>query len=182
MTTSGQATLSFRYDPHPAALAPSAVPYYRTALGAAYLADSRDVLRAIPDCSVNLVFTSPPYALHFKKEYGNKDKHEYVDWILPFAREIRRILEAAQLPTQQVDARPRSYLLYALKGALNGAAVSVADLDAAIINPENLIGHERDAWEQLHHWADEGEVRARDKNYSAFHLDWLRDLHSKLAQ
>jgi hypothetical protein len=38
------------------------------------------------------VLTSPPYALHFKKEYGNKDKHEYVDWLLPFAREIRRVL------------------------------------------------------------------------------------------
>jgi len=41
---------------------------------------------------VNLVVTSPPYALHFKKEYGNADKNQYVSWFLPFAREIKRVL------------------------------------------------------------------------------------------
>jgi DNA modification methylase len=39
---------------------------------------------------VNAVITSPPYALHFKKEYGNAAKHDYVAWFLPFAREIFR--------------------------------------------------------------------------------------------
>jgi site-specific DNA-methyltransferase (cytosine-N4-specific) len=67
-------------------------PYYETELGLAVLGDSLDVLRKLPDNSVSLVLTSPPYALHFKKEYGNKEKHEYVDWILPFAREIQRVL------------------------------------------------------------------------------------------
>jgi site-specific DNA-methyltransferase (cytosine-N4-specific) len=42
---------------------------------------------------VNLVFTSPPYALHFKKEYGNAHKRDYVRWFLPFAREILRVLK-----------------------------------------------------------------------------------------
>jgi site-specific DNA-methyltransferase (cytosine-N4-specific) len=46
----------------------------------------------LPDGSANLVLTSPPYALHFKKEYGNVAKDRYVKWFLPFAREIRRIL------------------------------------------------------------------------------------------
>lgn len=67
-------------------------PYYQTDGGTAVLGDSLEVMRRIPDGSVSLVLTSPPYALHFKKAYGNKDKHEYVDWMLPFAREIRRIL------------------------------------------------------------------------------------------
>lgn len=67
-------------------------PYYTTNHGAAYLGDSIDVLKSIPDNSINLVVTSPPYALHFKKEYGNVSKSEYVEWFLPFAREINRIL------------------------------------------------------------------------------------------
>ena len=49
-------------------------PYYRTELGDAYLADSLAVLKAIPTESINAVVTSPPYALHFKKEYGNAEK------------------------------------------------------------------------------------------------------------
>lgn len=67
-------------------------PFYRTGCGAAYLGDSREMLRRIPTGSVNLVFTSPPYALHFKKEYGNADKRDYVQWFMPFATEIFRIL------------------------------------------------------------------------------------------
>ncbi|MBI2898934.1 MAG: site-specific DNA-methyltransferase [Planctomycetes bacterium] len=68
-------------------------PLYRTELGAAFLADAGAVLTALPAESANLVFTSPPYALHFKKEYGNVDKAEYVGWFLPFARQIHRVLK-----------------------------------------------------------------------------------------
>lgn len=67
-------------------------PGYKTRLGAAIVADSLEMLRALPDNSVNLIVTSPPYALHFKKAYGNADKSDYVDWFLPFAREFKRVL------------------------------------------------------------------------------------------
>lgn len=73
-------------------LVPGQEPLYSTSLGCAYCADSLEIMRGIPDESVNLVFTSPPYALHFKKEYGNADKADYVEWFLPFAREIKRII------------------------------------------------------------------------------------------
>jgi DNA modification methylase len=92
MTNLGQSTLSFRDDPNPAVAVADIAPFYQTGLGAAYLGDSRDVLRSIAPSSVNLVFTSPPYALHFKKEYGNVHKDDYVEWFLSFAREIFRIL------------------------------------------------------------------------------------------
>jgi site-specific DNA-methyltransferase (cytosine-N4-specific) len=42
---------------------------------------------------VDLVITSPPYALHFKKEYGNADQRDYVKWFLPFAEQIKRVLK-----------------------------------------------------------------------------------------
>jgi DNA modification methylase len=60
--------------------------------GSALLADSLQLLGALPERSVNLVVTSPPYALHFKKEYGNASKQDYIGWFLPFAREIFRVL------------------------------------------------------------------------------------------
>lgn len=65
---------------------------YDTEYGIAVVGDSLEVLRQVPDSSINLVLTSPPYALHFKKEYGNAEKADYVDWFLPFAREILRVL------------------------------------------------------------------------------------------
>ncbi len=58
---------------------------YCTRLGAAYCGDSMDLLRAVPDESIHLILTSPPFALQRKKEYDNKGQNEYVDWLLEFA-------------------------------------------------------------------------------------------------
>lgn len=68
-------------------------PIYSTDLGAMYCADSLAVMRELSSDTVDLVLTSPPYALHFKKEYGNADQSKYVEWFLPFAAEIKRILK-----------------------------------------------------------------------------------------
>lgn len=67
---------------------------YRTTLGATYLGDSQQLLPLVASGSVNLVLTSPPFALTRKKEYGNEDSSEYVDWFMPFAHEIKRVLAA----------------------------------------------------------------------------------------
>jgi len=68
-------------------------PVYETRFGALYCDDSRQLLRELPDDSVDLVVTSPPYALHFKKEYGNADQQDYVQWLLPFAAEVKRAMK-----------------------------------------------------------------------------------------
>jgi len=68
-------------------------PYFRTTLGAAWLGKAEDLIARLPSESVGLVFTSPPYALHFKKEYGNADQTEYVEWLLGYATELRRVLK-----------------------------------------------------------------------------------------
>lgn len=78
---------------HPLNLLPSLVPLYETQIGAAYVGDSLELMRSAPDNSVDLVLTSPPYALHFEKEYGNASKADYVNWFMPFAKEILRILK-----------------------------------------------------------------------------------------
>jgi DNA modification methylase len=75
-------------------LLPAFEPAYKTDHGVAYCADSLKVLSALPSESINLVITSPPYALEFKKEYGNEAKDKYVAWFLPFAAQIKRILAA----------------------------------------------------------------------------------------
>ncbi len=68
-------------------------PFYYTTSGAAYLGDSLEILKLIPDSSINLIVTSPPYALVFKKEYGNVDADEYLDWFVMFTNEFYRILK-----------------------------------------------------------------------------------------
>ncbi|MDE0470424.1 MAG: site-specific DNA-methyltransferase [Ekhidna sp.] len=50
-------------------------------------------MKQIPDDSLNLILTSPPFALTSKKEYGNKQEEEYLEWFLGFSKEFKRILK-----------------------------------------------------------------------------------------
>ncbi len=69
-------------------------PLYTTHYGAAYVGDALELLQGLPDESIDLVLTSPPFALQRQKEYGNVDQDEYVDWLLSFAIEIKRVLKS----------------------------------------------------------------------------------------
>jgi site-specific DNA-methyltransferase (cytosine-N4-specific) len=94
ISANAQRSLAFHEKEHPSRLIANFAPYYSTDIGTAYLQDSINILKALPDNSINLVFTSPPYALHFKKEYGNANKQHYISWFLNFAKEINRVLTA----------------------------------------------------------------------------------------
>ena len=68
-------------------------PYYCTQRGKAYCTNSIEFLANVPTGSVNLVLTSPPFALRRKKSYGNVSAAKYIDWFWPFAEQIYRILK-----------------------------------------------------------------------------------------
>lgn len=63
---------------------PDKKPAYTTDLGAYYAGDGLSLLKALPDNSLDLIMTSPPFSLLRKKSYGNKEQHEYVDWLAEF--------------------------------------------------------------------------------------------------
>ncbi len=58
-----------------------------------YLGDSKEVIKNIPDNSVDLIFTSPPYADQRKNTYGGITHDKYVDWFLPLSKELLRVLK-----------------------------------------------------------------------------------------
>lgn len=66
---------------------------YTTDLGAAFHGDSRDLLKELPDDSIDLIVTSPPFALQHQKEYGNSEQEGYNDWFMSFLPEVRRVLQ-----------------------------------------------------------------------------------------
>lgn len=68
-------------------------PAFRTEHGEAIVGDSMDALRGLPAESVDLVVTSPPFALLREKAYGNLDQSKYVDWIMGFAPLVHRALK-----------------------------------------------------------------------------------------
>jgi len=65
---------------------------YTTPSGAAYIGDSRELLAELPADSIQLVMTSPPFALQRQKSYGNLDQASYIDWLLEFGRLVHQKL------------------------------------------------------------------------------------------
>jgi len=68
-------------------------PSYSTPLGAIFQVDAIELLQRLPSNSVDLVMTSPPFALTRKKEYGNEPLDRYLQWFMPFCEEIKRVLK-----------------------------------------------------------------------------------------
>jgi DNA modification methylase len=68
-------------------------PLYYTPRGQAYVGDSLELLRELPSDSIDLVITSPPFALRRQKTYGNVEEADYIDWIRPFGKEVFRTLK-----------------------------------------------------------------------------------------
>lgn len=67
--------------------------FHETKWGRIYLGDSLELLRETPEASIDLIMTSPPFGLVRKKEYGNVEANEYLDWFKPFAEQFLRVLK-----------------------------------------------------------------------------------------
>ena len=57
------------------------------------LGDCLEILRELPDNSVDMVMTSPPYADRRKNCYEGKNTEDYIPWFLGIAAEIKRVLK-----------------------------------------------------------------------------------------
>ena len=66
---------------------------HRTSLGHIYHGDSLEVMMAAKPASFSLVMTSPPFALTRKKDYGNEQEDDYLEWFRRFAEQFHRILK-----------------------------------------------------------------------------------------
>ena len=55
--------------------------------------DCLEILPQLPDNSIDLIVTSPPYADQRKDTYGGVHPDKYVEWFLPIAKELKRVLK-----------------------------------------------------------------------------------------
>ncbi len=68
--------------------------YFSTPHGKMLLGDTLQILENhVKPKSVDLIMTSPPYGLVHKKDYGNVDADDYLDWFKPFGELFKRILK-----------------------------------------------------------------------------------------
>jgi len=101
-------------------LLPNNEAYYETRLGAAYIGDSLQLMKSIESSTVDLIMTSPPFALTRQKKYGNVDPERYGIWFEPFALEFWRILKPTgnlviHIGTSWIEGKPwKSLYVYEL--------------------------------------------------------------------
>lgn len=80
------------------------------------LGDSKEILKKLPDNSVDLIFTSPPYADQRKNTYGGIHPDKYVEWFLPISIELLRVLKPSgtfvlNIKEKVVDGERSTYVM-----------------------------------------------------------------------
>jgi site-specific DNA-methyltransferase (adenine-specific)/site-specific DNA-methyltransferase (cytosine-N4-specific) len=78
--------------------------------------DSAKVLRTVPAESVDLIVTSPPYADQRKSTYGGVHADHYVEWFMPIADELQRVLKPTgsfilNIKERVVDGERHTYVM-----------------------------------------------------------------------
>lgn len=78
--------------------------------------DCEEVLKKIPSDSIDLIFTSPPYADQRKNTYGGISPDKYVQWFLPKTLEMLRVLSPTgtfvlNIKERVVDGERHTYVL-----------------------------------------------------------------------
>ncbi len=73
-------------------------------------------LKKLSANSVDLIFTSPPYADSRKSTYGGISPDNYVDWFLPISKELLRILKPSgtfilNIKEKVVDGERHTYVI-----------------------------------------------------------------------
>ncbi|MDO9154493.1 MAG: site-specific DNA-methyltransferase [Paludibacter sp.] len=77
---------------------------------------SKKELKNIPDNSVDLIVTSPPYADQRKSTYGGVHPDKYVEWFLPISGELFRVLKPTgtfilNIKEKVVDGERSTYVM-----------------------------------------------------------------------
>jgi len=154
-----------------------------------YLGDCEEILKEFPDNSVDLIFTSPPYADQRKKTYGGIHPDDYVEWFLPKAEQMLRVLK----PTG-------TFVLNIKEKVVNGErSTYVMELILEMRKQgwfwtEEFIWHKkncypgkwpnrfRDAWERLLQFNKQKKFNMYQEEVMVLMGDWAKSRLKKLSK
>ena len=86
--------------------------------------DCEDILKGFPENSIDLIFTSPPYADQRKNTYGGIKPDLYVEWFLPKSEQFLRVLKPTgtfvlNIKERVVNGERHTYVLDLIKALKN---------------------------------------------------------------
>ena len=154
-----------------------------------HLGDCATELKKLPDQSVDLIVTSPPYADQRKSTYGGIHPDAYVEWFLPISAELLRVLK----PTG-------TFMLNIKEKVVNGErSIYVMELILAMrkqgwLWTEEFIWHKkncypgkwpnrfRDAWERLLQFNKEKKFNMYQETVMVPMGDWAKTRLKTLSE
>jgi len=121
-----------------------------------YLGNCKDKLKELEDESVDLIFTSPPYADSRKNTYGGIHPDKYVEWFLPISRELFRVLKKTgtfvlNIKEKVVEGERHTYVLELIREMKKHGWLWTEEFIWHKKNsyPGKWPNRFRDAWERL---------------------------------
>lgn len=134
----------------------------RFMLNKTYMGDCMNLIKDLPNNSVDLIVTSPPYAdtLSYGKKVDVFHPNHYIDWILPLFHEAKKFLK----PTG-------SFILNINDKSTNGErSIYVFELVVRIVKETGLKLFDRYVWFKKSALPIPGEKRLNDRIEYIFHF------------
>jgi site-specific DNA-methyltransferase (adenine-specific)/site-specific DNA-methyltransferase (cytosine-N4-specific) len=118
--------------------------------------DCEEVLKIFPENSIDLIFTSPPYADQRKNTYGGINPDIYVEWFLPKSAQLLRVLKPTgtfvlNIKERVVNGERHTYVLDLIKAMKNQGWLWTEEYIWHKKNsfPGKWPNRFRDSWERL---------------------------------
>ncbi|HRF45020.1 MAG TPA: site-specific DNA-methyltransferase [Candidatus Competibacteraceae bacterium] len=154
-----------------------------------FLGDCADILKEFPDNSVDLIFTSPPYADQRQKTYGGVSPDEYVDWFLPRSEQLLRILKPTgtfilNIKERVVDGERHSYVIELILAMKKQGWLWTEEFIWHKKNsyPGKWPNRFRDNWERLIQFNKNKKFNMYQQQVMVPVGDWAKDRLSNLSQ
>lgn len=151
--------------------------------------DSLAVLRTLPDASVDLVVTSPPYADQRKGTYGGIPPDEYVAWFEPIALELKRVLKPSgsfilNIKERVVNGERHTYVLELIIAMRKQGWLWTEEYMWHKKNcyPGKWPNRFRDAWERCLHFTKEKKFAMYQEAVMVPMGDWKNSRLKKLSE
>ena len=152
------------------------------------LGDAAEALREVPNDSVDLIVTSPPYADQRAGTYGGVHADHYVEWFLPIAAELKRVLKPTgsfvlNIKERVVAAERHTYVLELILEMRKQGWLWTEEYLWHKKNcyPGKWPNRFRDSWERLLHFNKQKQFKMIQEAVMVPTGDWAKSRLKKLS-
>ncbi len=143
----------------------------------------------MPQDSVDLIVTSPPYADSRKNTYGGISPDEYVEWFLPVAAELQRVLKPdgtfiLNIKERVVDGERHTYVLELILALRQHGWIWTEEYiwHKKNSSPGKWPNRFRDAWERCLQFNKDKKFNMYQDNVRVPMGDWAKSRLKNLSE